>query len=72
MKSLRLVLAFLICIPLGAYAGAMTWYHTGGGNLVIEMIVGGCIGLFFGLIFGGNPDWKIWDSIFGPKEEEEK
>jgi hypothetical protein len=31
-------------------------------------VIGGLIGVFFGLAFGGNHKWKVWDYIFGPAE----
>jgi hypothetical protein len=35
------------------------------------LTVGAAIGVFFGCVFGGNHKWKIWDSIFGPQDEDE-
>jgi hypothetical protein len=35
------------------------------------MVVGGLIGVFVGLAFGGNPKWRVWDYVFGPEEPED-
>jgi len=33
-------------------------------------VAGGLIGVFFGLAFGGNRKWRVWDYLFGPEEKE--
>jgi hypothetical protein len=30
------------------------------------------IGVFFGLVFGGNHKWRVWDYIFGPEQPSEE
>jgi hypothetical protein len=38
--------------------GASTWWG---------LTVGAAIGVFFGLVFGGNHKWRVWD-FFGPEQ----
>lgn len=35
------------------------------------LTVGAVIGVFFGLVFGGNRKWRVWDYIFGSEQIEE-
>jgi hypothetical protein len=30
--------------------------------------VGATIGVFFGLVFGRNHEWRVWDYVFGPEQ----
>jgi len=52
MKRLRLTLCLLIFIPGCSLLAGMASMHTGS-NTAIQMVLGGIIGLFFGLMFGG-------------------
>jgi hypothetical protein len=47
----------------------MASVHTGS-NLAIQMILGGIVGLFFGLVFGGA-EGKWLDCIYPSASEEE-
>src|SRR5262245_59628573 len=38
-----------------------------GGPFWLGVTVGGLVGVFFGLMFGGDHRWKMWDYVFGPK-----
>jgi len=67
MKKRRLALWLAIMVPVWALLGAMAAYDRGGSPW-FGLFVGSLIGAFFGLVFGGNSDWKVWDSIFGPKK----
>jgi hypothetical protein len=50
-------------LPLGAFStldsGSPFW---------LGLTVGGLVGFFFGLVFGGNRKWRVWDYIFGPED----
>lgn len=61
MKYVKLALALAFFVPAFAILGA----ESRGGHWP-GWIVGG----FIGLVFGGNPKWKFWNSIFGPEDEE--
>ena len=69
MKRLRLILCLLIFIPGCSLLAGMASVHTGS-NLAIQMILGGIVGLFFGLVFGGA-EGKWLDCIYPPAPEEE-
>jgi len=62
MKWLKLTLSLLFWVPAGALAGGMTWYHEPRLDSPIwQMAIGGCIGVFFGLVFGGvRGPWLSW------------
>lgn len=66
MRFVKLALSLAFFVPVfivfGA-AGRGDWYG---------VVVGAGIGVFFGCVFGGNPDWKIWDYIYGPKDPDAK
>ena len=71
MKALRLTLSLAVCVPgcalLGAMAAADSRFSPWGGA-----VVGGLLGLFFGLAFGGALPRAVADYCFGPEEEPEK
>jgi hypothetical protein len=62
---LCLVLCFTV--PVCAVLVAFSTLDTGM-PLWWGLILGSAIGVFFGLVFGGNPRWRFWDHIFGPEE----
>ena len=62
----RLVLAQLVCVPFGVYAG-LAGAVDGRGVVWYGMTVGGLIGLLFGLAFGGFR-WA-GDLLYGPGTE---
>jgi hypothetical protein len=70
MKRFRLILCLLIFVPGCSLLAGMGSVHTGS-NLAIQMILGGIVGLFFGLVFGGA-EGKWLDCIYPPATEEEK
>ena len=67
MKALRLTLALAVCVPgfalLGAMAAADTYFPAWGGAFI-----GGSLGAFFGLAFGGALPRSVADYCFGPEE----
>ena len=67
MKALRLTLSLAACVPgcalLGAMAAADSRFSAWGGA-----VVGGLLGLFFGLAFGGALPRGVADYVFGPEE----
>ncbi len=69
MQWLRLVLALLIMIPAWVILGALVTYDSGAPPWW-GLTVGAVVGCFFGMAFGGNRRWRIWDSLFGPEDEE--
>jgi len=69
MKRTRLIIFLLIFIPGCALLAGMGSVHTGS-NLAIQMTIGGIIGLFFGLVYGGA-EGKWLDGIYPPATEKE-
>ena len=69
MKRTRLIIFLLIFIPGCALLAGMGSVHTGS-NLAIQMTIGGIIGLFFGLVYGGA-EGKWLDCIYPPTTEDE-
>jgi hypothetical protein len=71
MKALRLTLSLLVCVPgcalLGVMAAAGSRFSAWGGALI-----GGSLGVFFGLAFGGALPRGVADYVFGPEELAEK
>jgi hypothetical protein len=67
MKTLRLVLSLVFMVPAWALLGAFSTLDSGL-PLWWGLTVGGAIGVFFGLAFGGNHKWRVWDYIFGPED----
>jgi hypothetical protein len=71
MKVLRLAPSLLVCVPgcalLGATAAADSRFSPWGGA-----VVGGLLGLFFGLAFGGALPRGVADYVFGSEEPAEK
>ena len=71
MKALRLRLGLAVCVPgcalLGAMAAADSRFSAWGGA-----VVGGLLGVFFGLAFGGTLPRGMADYVFGPEEPAEK
>ena len=70
MKVLRLMLSLAVCVPgcalLSAIAAADSSFSSWGGA-----VVGGLLGTFFGLAFGGALPRGVADSVFGPEEPAE-
>jgi hypothetical protein len=67
MRTIRLILALALFVPafsgLGGFASL-----DGGASPYFGFIVGGLVGALFGLLFGGDPNWRVWDYLFGPRE----
>jgi hypothetical protein len=67
MKPARLILSLAVCVPgfalLGMFAAADSYFPAWGGALI-----GGTVGLFFGLAFGGALPRSVADWCFGPEE----
>jgi hypothetical protein len=53
--------------PAWALLGAFSTLDSGS-PLWLGLTVGGLVGVFFGLVFGGNRKWRVWDYIFGPED----
>src|SRR5262249_4406211 len=66
---IRLTLRLLVFIPGCALMAGMGSVHTGS-NLAIQMIIGGIIGLFFGLVYGGA-EGKWLDCIYPPTRDDD-
>jgi hypothetical protein len=66
MKRLRLILSLDFMVPTWAVIGAFTTLDSGM-PLAFGLTMGFLLGVFFGLVFGGNPKWKVWGFIFGPE-----
>lgn len=71
MKWLKLCLCLLFFVPVCALLGGLSTLDSRV-NPWVGLAVGAIVGVFFGLVFGGNSDWKIWDFFFGPKPEEKE
>ena len=63
MRKLQLVLALVIMVPAWGLLGGFASLDSGASPWVC--LTAG-LGVFFGLVFGGNPAWRICDPIFGP------
>lgn len=72
MKYIRLILCLLLFVPAGILAGALTWYHgSSHSGPAVQMVIGGALGLFFGLVFGGvRGRWLSW--FYPPGDERYK
>jgi hypothetical protein len=66
MRRLRLLPCLALFGPGFALLGAFSTLDSGM-PVWWELMVGGVLGVFFGLVFGGNHKWKVWDHIFGPE-----
>jgi len=69
MNRFRLILCLLVFIPGCSLLAGMASVHTGS-NPAIQMILGGIVGVFFGLVFGGA-EGKWLDCIYPPAPEVE-
>jgi len=71
MPTVRLILSLAVCVPcmalLGAAAAADSYFPAWGGALI-----GGSLGVFFGLAFGGALPRGMADYVSGPEEPAEK
>jgi hypothetical protein len=67
MSTLRLLLSLALFVPAFSALGGFASLD-GGASPYFGFIAGGLVGTFFGLIFGGDPRWRLWDSLFGPRE----
>src|SRR5262245_55209322 len=67
MNWSRLVVWLSLFVPAFALLGAFSALNSGG-PLWHCVAVGGLVGVFFGLAFGGDHRWKFWDYIFGPQK----
>jgi hypothetical protein len=71
MRIVRLTLSLAVCVPglalLGAIVAADTCFPSWGGA-----IIGGSLGLFFGLAFRGALPQAVADYFFRPEEPTEK
>jgi hydrogenase/urease accessory protein HupE len=70
MQYLKLALALAFFVPVCTILGAFLTLDTGT-PLWFALTLGAAFGVFFGLVFGGNPRWRFWDYIWGPAEENE-
>jgi hypothetical protein len=70
MRPVRLILSLAVCVLgfalLGAIAAADTYFPAWGGALI-----GGSLGTFFGLAFGGALPRTVADYCFGPERPDE-
>jgi hypothetical protein len=64
VKTLRLVLILAVVIPVWTLLGGLSTFDSGL-PLGCGLAVGGAIGVFFGLLLGGNHKWRVWDYVFG-------
>jgi len=68
IKALRRTLSLAACVPgcalLGAMAAADNRFSSWGGALI-----GGSLGMFFGLAFGGALPRSVADYCFEPKDD---
>jgi hypothetical protein len=71
MPTLRMILSLAFMVPTWAILGAFAHLDAFGRRAVIGgAIVGGIVGVFFGLGFGGvKGKWVDW--LFGPEVPEE-
>jgi hypothetical protein len=71
MKAARLILCLAALVPgcafLGAFAAIDTYFPAWGGALI-----GGTVGLFFGMAFGSALPRSVVYWCFGPEETAEK
>jgi hypothetical protein len=69
MKLVRPVLSVAVFVPgfavLGMFAAVDSFFPAWGGALI-----GGAIGVFFGLAFGGMLPRSVADFFFGPEQQE--
>src|SRR5262245_51113579 len=70
MRHVRLALSLALLVPACALLGAFSALDRGQ-PLWWGLTVGSLAGVFFGLSFGGNRKWKVWDHVFGPEEPQE-
>jgi hypothetical protein len=70
---LRLILSLLIFVPAFAMVAGFAWLDAlTPGSPIPRMIIGGLIGVFFGLGFGGAFPRKLGEAVLGAKEKGEK
>jgi len=69
MKILRLVVSLMFFVPAMALLGAFASLD-GQTALWPGLLVGGLVGVFFGLVFGGARG-RWLDYVYGPEEPEE-
>jgi hypothetical protein len=62
----RLVVWLALSVPAFALLGAFSALNSGGPPW-LGVAAGVLVGVFFGLVFSGDPRWKAWDYFFGPK-----
>jgi hypothetical protein len=67
MRWLKLALALVVLVPAWAVLGAYVALDSGSSPYV-GLAVGGLVEATFGLMMGGDPRWRVWDSVFGPPE----
>jgi hypothetical protein len=67
MWILRLVPCLIVFSAGFAFLGGAGAVDSSG-NVAVGMAGGALVGLFFGLVFGGNLKWRVWDVIFGPEK----
>ena len=70
-KRIKLVAMLLVMVPAWAMLGALATFNSLA-NEWTELAVGASVGVFFGLAFGGDHRWKIWDHLFGTEQTDER
>jgi hypothetical protein len=63
----RLILSLAILVPVWTVIGVFTTLDSHA-QLWLGCTIGALVGVFFGLVFGGNPKWRVWNWIFGPED----
>jgi hypothetical protein len=71
MKAVNLILSLAVMVPVGSILGGLTTFDSGF-PLWWGLTIGALIGVFIGCVIGGNPEWKIWDYIYGPREDDKR
>jgi hypothetical protein len=67
MRALRLLLSLAVFVPAFSALGGFASLD-GGASTYFGFAAGGLVGVFFGLVFGGDPNWRVWDHLLEPKE----
>lgn len=70
-KRVKLPLSLAVFAPAWAVLGGFSTLDSGAPTW-LGLTLGALIGVFFGLVFGGNHKWRVWDYIFGPEQPSEK